>query len=146
MEIGLRNDVHLKTIEHLKESKQINNNCFLGVVGRRVGFRASKLSQMDQHGPTWSQKDTKREPKATQMEPKGDQKSKKKQCSEKVGSRSLRPAPPGNEKSIFSRKWRPKGAFLEIPKIENGTKTARLTSPLVTLIKSGLVATKFFGD
>jgi hypothetical protein len=84
MEIWLRNDAHLKTIEHLKESKQINNNCFLGVVGRRVGFRAPKLSQMDQHGPIWSQKDTKREPKAIQMVPKGDQKSKPTQCSEKV--------------------------------------------------------------
>ena len=56
----------------------------MGVVGRRVGFRASKWSLMDQHGPTWSQQDTKREPKATQMEPKGDQKIKKKQFSEKV--------------------------------------------------------------
>ena len=69
-------EIHSKTIEHLKELKQINKNCFLGVVGRRVGFRASKWSQMDQHGATWSEKDTKREPKATKMEPKGDQKAK----------------------------------------------------------------------
>ena len=44
----------------------------------------------------------------------------------KVGSRTLRPAPPGNEKSFFKRKWCPKCAFLEIPKIENGTKTDQL--------------------
>ena len=84
MDIWLRSDAEFKTIEHLKESKQINNNCFLGVVGRRVCFRASKWSEMDQHGPAWSEKDTKREPKATKMERKGCVKTQNKQCPEKV--------------------------------------------------------------
>ena len=39
------------------------------VVGRRrVGSRASKWSQIDQHGPTWSQKDTKREAKVAKTD------------------------------------------------------------------------------
>jgi hypothetical protein len=38
---------------------------------------------MDQHGAAWSEKDTKREPKATQMDPKGYLKNKNKQSSEK---------------------------------------------------------------
>ena len=85
-------EIHSKTIVQLKELKQINKNCFLGVVGRRVGFRASKWSQMDQHGATWSEKDTKREPKATKMEPKGYLKTKNKQCSEKVAPETVKVA------------------------------------------------------
>ena len=86
-------EIHSKTIEHLKELKQINKKKgFLAVVGRRVGFRASKWSQMDQHGAAWSEKDTKREPKATKMEPKGNLKTQNKQCSEKVAPETVKVA------------------------------------------------------
>ena len=118
-------EIHLKTIRHLKESKHF---FFLGVVGRRVGFRASKWSQMDQHGATWSEKDTKREPKATKMEPKAPKvRQKATQKQKKTMFRKGRSNDGSRTKkfgflSRFSRKCRPKGAFLEIPKIENGTK------------------------
>jgi hypothetical protein len=98
-------EIHSKTIEHLKELKQINKNCFWGVVGRRVGFRASKWSQMDQHGPTWSEKDTKREPKATKMEPKAPtvrQKATNKNKKNDVRKRSVQGAFPdeGGQRQI----------------------------------------------
>ena len=46
-----------------------------GVVGRRVVFRVSKWSQMDQHRPTWFQEDTKRDPKAGPKATKVSQKA-----------------------------------------------------------------------
>ena len=112
---------------------------------------------MDQHGPTWSQKDTKREPKAAKMKPKAPtlrfyvekirQKAIKKND---VQKRSV----PGRSPafglmllwSSFGGKGGPKGAFLEIPKIENGTKTAQWMQdqdhdPLKTISDSGFEKT-----
>jgi hypothetical protein len=62
------------------------------------------------------------EPKAAKSAPKGDQKKKKERCSEKVGSRTLPAFGFMLLWSSFGGNGAPKGAFLEIPKIENGTK------------------------
>ena len=65
-------EIHLKTIEHLKELKQIKRKKIGGwlgagsVLGRRNG---AKWTNMDQHG-------AKRMPTVANMEPKGDQKAK----------------------------------------------------------------------
>ena len=40
----------VNTLQNLKESKQLNKKWFLGVIGRRTGFRASKWSQINQYG------------------------------------------------------------------------------------------------
>jgi hypothetical protein len=87
---------------------------------------------MEPNGPTWTNRDRKgyqkgaksdqNGAKGTKSAPKGNQRNKKKRCSEKVGPMMA----PGRKGyglgSLLRRKSRPKGAFLEIPKIENGTK------------------------
>jgi hypothetical protein len=139
-------EIHSKTIEHLKELKQINKNCFLGVVGRRVGQNGAKWTNMGQHG-------AKRIPKGSQKRPKWSQKAIKKQnkmsgrrCSEKFGSRSVSGRKVPKKNGHFSRKGGQKGAFLEIPKIENGTKIQlfskdRHRDPLKTVPGSGFEKT-----
>jgi hypothetical protein len=82
MEIWLRHDAEFKTIEHLKESKQINNNCFLEVVGRRVGRQnGTQWTSMDQHG-------AKRIPKGSQKRPKLSQEAIKKAKQNNVQKKS----------------------------------------------------------
>ena len=75
---------------------------------------------MDQHGPTWSQNETKREPKAIKMGPKvlalvfyvervpqNDQ-QKQKTMFRKVGTRT----PLGRRRGIFEQMKVPKGQIL----------------------------------
>ena len=97
----------------------------MGVVGRRVGCRVSEWSQMDQHG-------AKRIPKGSQKRPKWSQRHQ--QCAKRQSNKQkITMFRKGRFKersgrkifgflSIFARRCRPKGAFLEIPKIGNGTK------------------------
>ena len=72
VQVWLKNDAQIdtqicwnpfKSNPNLKESKPINNKCFLGVVGRKIIFRVSKWSQMDQHGVKSCQKAIKRKQK-----------------------------------------------------------------------------------
>ena len=40
------------------------NKCFSGIVGRRVGFRAQKCIQMDQHGANMTAKVIRKQPRS----------------------------------------------------------------------------------
>ena len=56
----------------------------------------------------------------------------------KVDSRTLRPAPPGNEKSTFWQKKPPKGRILEPTAIQKGSKIMILSIDRHFGVKSGL--------
>ena len=104
---------------------------------------------MDQLEPTWSEKEAKREPKATNMEPKVRQNSIKQQKKTMFRKGRFKERS-GRTKfgflSKFARKCRPKDGFLEIPKIENCTKLQlfskdRHRDPLKTLPESSFEKT-----
>jgi hypothetical protein len=142
-------EIHLKTIQHLKKSKQINNNCFLrslgagSVLGCQIG---AKWTNMEPKGYQKGAKSCQNGAKGTKSAPKGNKKKQKITMFTKGRFKERSGRKNSGFLSKFARKCRPNGAFLELPKIANGTKIQlfskdRHRDPLKTVPGSGFEET-----